>query len=234
MTVSDMLIELRISCGEEAAGKLEAYHHFIIEKNKVINLTGIKEEGESLVKNVYDSLTAYEAELFPAGGRVLDLGTGAGFPGMALAILRPDMQVVLMDAIQKKLTCVEEGAALAGVSNSKCLHMRAEDGGRRKKLREVFDVVTARAVKSLPVIAEWALPFVREGGAFIAMKGPGAEEELAAAGKILGLMHAELSRKKTLTLPTGETRTVLYFKKTGPAPKNFPRKVGIAEKNPIV
>lgn len=129
---------------------------------------------------------------------------------------------------------MEEAAASVGVKNVKCLHMRAEEGGRRKKLRETFDVVTARAVKSLPVVAEWSLPFVKEGGVFLAMKGPGAEEELAAAGKLLSLMETSLEGKKELRLPTGEERCILRLRKHGPAPKTFPRKTGIAEKNPIL
>ena len=234
VTVQDILAALAISADEETAGKIAAYHGRIMEMNAHINLTGIKDTEESLVKNVYDSLTAYDPAYFPEGGRVLDLGTGAGFPGAVLAALRPDMQFVLMDSIQKKLRCVETAAEEAGIKNVKCLHMRAEEGGRRKKLRETFDVVTARAVKSLPVVAEWALPFVKEGGVFLAMKGPGAEEELAAARPLLALMHTELESKKECTLPTGETRCILCLRKHGPAPKTFPRKVGMAEKSPIL
>lgn len=234
MTTAEMMAALGIPANEEIAEKLERYNHLIMKMNERINLTGIKQEEESLVKNVYDSLTVYNPAYFPEGGRLLDLGTGAGFPGAILAILRPDMQVVLMDSIQKKLSCIENGAEELGLKNIKCVHMRAEEGGRRKKLRETFDVVTARAVKSMPVISEWALPFVKEGGTFIAMKGPGAEAELADASAILSLMHTRLTEKKELTLPSGETRVVLYLSKEGPAPKNFPRKVGIADKNPIL
>ncbi len=234
MTIIEMMAALGLPADEETAGKLAGYNHLIMKMNERINLTGIKDEEESLVKNVYDSLTVYEPEDFPQGGRLLDLGTGAGFPGAVLALLRPDMQAVLMDSIQKKLSCIEEAAGALGAKNIRCVHMRAEDGGRRKKLRETFDVVTARAVKSLPVIAEWALPFVKVGGLFIAMKGPGAAEELKAAEKILSLMETHVERKKELRLPTGEVRHILYLRKTGPAPKNFPRKVGIAEKSPIV
>ncbi len=228
-----MLAALGIAAGEETAARIAAYHDRIMAMNASINLTGIRDADESLVKNVYDSLTAYDPAYFPEGGRALDLGTGAGFPGMILALLRPDMQFVLMDSIQKKLRCVEEAGAAAGAENVKCLHMRAEEGGRRKKLRETFDVVTARAVKSLPVVAEWALPFVKEGGVFLAMKGPGADEELAAAARLLALMETKLEAKKDLRLPSGEERCILVLRKTGPAPKTFPRKVGVAEKNPI-
>lgn len=229
-----MLAALGIAAEEETAARIAAYHDRIMAMNASINLTGIRDADESLVKNVYDSLTAYDPAYFPEGGRALDLGTGAGFPGMILALLRPDMQFVLMDSIQKKLRCVEEAGAAAGAENVKCLHMRAEEGGRRKKLRETFDVVTARAVKSLPVVAEWALPFVKEGGVFLAMKGPGADEELAAAARLLALMETKLEAKKDLRLPSGEERCILVLRKTGPAPKTFPRKVGVAEKNPIL
>lgn len=229
-----MLAALGIAAGEETAARIAAYHDRIMAMNASINLTGIRDADESLVKNVYDSLTAYDPAYFPEGGRALDLGTGAGFPGMILALLRPDMQFVLMDSIQKKLRCVEEAGAAVGAENVKCLHMRAEEGGRRKKLRETFDVVTARAVKSLPVVAEWALPFVKEGGVFLAMKGPGADEELVAAARLLALMETKLEAKKDLRLPSGEERCILVLRKTGPAPKTFPRKVGVAEKNPIL
>ncbi len=233
MTTVDILTSLGLA-DEETAKRLAVYHDTILTLNRHINLTGIKDPDESLSKNVYDSLSAYDANYFPEGGRFLDLGTGAGFPGALLAILRPDMQAILMDAVQKKLTCVEKALAAAGAKNAKCLHMRAEDGGRRRKLRESCDVVIARAVKSLPVICEWALPFLKTGGTFIAMKGPGAEDELAAAQKILALMETTLTKTKTVTLPTGEIRKILYFTKNAPTPKTFPRKVGIAEKSPIV
>lgn len=124
-----MLAALGIPAGEETAERIAAYHDRIMDMNASINLTGIKDREESLIKNVYDSLTVYDPACFPEGGRALDLGTGAGFPGMILAILRPDMQFVLMDSIQKKLRCVEEAAASVGVKNVKCLHMRAEEGG---------------------------------------------------------------------------------------------------------
>lgn len=234
MTIEEMLASLGIACAADTAERLAVYHAAIMEMNQHINLTGIKDAEESLMKNLYDSLTVYDAAYFPEGGRALDLGTGAGFPGAVLAILRPDMHFVLMDAVQKKLNCVDAAAKKAGAKNIECLHMRAEDGGRRRKLRETFDVVTARAVKSMPVISEWALPFVKEGGIFAAMKGPGAEEELAAAGKILGIMETSPLARKQLTLPTGEERVILYLKKEGATPKTFPRKAGIAEKAPIL
>lgn len=234
MTVKEMMEALGLPANEDAAKKLTEYNAMVIEMSQRVNLTGIKDIEESLIKNVYDSLTVYQDAYFPEKGRVMDLGTGAGFPGVPLAILRPDMQVVLVDSIQKKLTFIEGACAKLGIKNVKCIHMRAEEGGRRRKTRENFDVVTARAVKSMPVISEWAMPFVKVGGIFAAMKGPGAEDELKQAGKILRELKGELVEKKDLTLPTGEKRCILYIKKTAPCPKTYPRKVGVAEKKPII
>lgn len=234
MTACEMMEALGLPANEEAALKLTEYNAMVIAMSKKVNLTGIKDVEESLIKNVYDSLTVYDEKYFPQKGRVLDLGTGAGFPGVPLAILRPDMQFILVDSIQKKLNFIEGACANLGIKNVKCLHIRAEEGGRRRKTREAFDVVTARAVKAMPIISEWAIPFVRVGGVFAAMKGPGADEEMKTAGKILRELHGTLEEKKELTLPGGDRRTILYIRKTAPCPKNYPRKVGIAEKKPVL
>lgn len=234
MTALEMMEALGFPADEEKAAKLTEYNAMVIAMSKKVNLTGIKDVDESLIKNVYDSLTVYDEKYFPEKGKVLDLGTGAGFPGVPLAILRPDMLFVLVDSIQKKLTFVEDACKNLGIKNVKCVHMRAEEGGRRRKTREAFDVVTARAVKAMPIISEWALPFVKVGGVFAAMKGPGAMEEMKQAGKILRELHAELSEKKEFELPGGDKRCILYLKKTAPCSKTYPRKVGIAEKKPII
>ena len=196
MTVREMMEALGLAADEEAAGKLTEYNDLLMEMNKKVNLTGIKDTEESLVKNVYDSMTVYNEKYFPRDGRILDLGTGGGFPGIPLAVLRPDMQVILMDSVLKKLNFIESAAAKLEIKNVKIMHMRAEEGGRRRKTRESFDVVTARAVKMLPVIAEWAMPFVKVGGIFAAMKGPGAEEEIKDAGKFCRNVRASLSKKR--------------------------------------
>lgn len=164
MTVREIVETLGLAADEDAVRKMAEYNAMVIAMSRKMNLTGIKDAEESLVKNIYDSLTVYEEKYFPKNGRMLDLGTGAGFPGIPLAILRPDMQVVLVDSVLKKLVFIENAAAKLGIKNIKILHIRAEEGGRRRKTRETFDMVTARAVKMLPVIAEWGIPFVKEDG----------------------------------------------------------------------
>lgn len=234
MTIKEIAEELSFPMNEQALKKLTLYNNRVIEIGKHINLTGIKTTEESLIKNVYDSLTVYEPDYFPTNSKLLDLGTGAGFPGIPLSIIREDLDVILMDSIQKKLLFIEKTALELGIKNVKIQHVRAEEAGRRRKMRETFDVVTARAVKMLPIISEWALPFVKVGGIFAAMKGPGAKDELAQSQKILHELHAEVEKIKNLTLPTGEERTILYIRKTAPCPKTYPRKIGIAEKKPIL
>ena len=135
MTALEMMEALGFPADEEKAAKLTEYNAMVIAMSKKVNLTGIKDVDESLIKNVYDSLTVYDAKYFPEKGKVLDLGTGAGFPGVPLAILRPDMLFVLVDSIQKKLTFVEDACKNLGIKNVKCVHMRAEEGGRRRKTR---------------------------------------------------------------------------------------------------
>ena len=158
MTVREIVETLGLAADEDAVRKMAEYNAMVIAMSRKMNLTGIKDAEESLVKNIYDSLTVYEEKYFPKNGRMLDLGTGAGFPGIPLAILRPDMQVVLVDSVLKKLVFIENAAAKLGIKNIKILHIRAEEGGRRRKTRETFDMVTARAVKMLPIIAELGYP----------------------------------------------------------------------------
>ena len=138
-----------------------------------------------------------------------------------------------MDAIRKKLRFIEEAAEILGVSNMTVVHSRAEDAARDGAFRDHFDVVTARAVKSMPVISEWALPFVKKGGIFAAMKGPGAQDELRDASGILSLMGTRLESEKECILPSGEKRVILYLRKNSLTPKRFPRKAGEAERKPI-
>lgn len=234
MTIRELLEKSGTVITEEQAQAMEKYNDLVLRKNLVMNLTAVREKEASLVKNVCDSLTAYEEDCFPERGKYLDLGTGAGFPGMILAILRPDMMAVLLDSLEKRLRFIESAAEEIKVENVRVIHMRAEDGGRRRKLREQFDVVTARAVKTLPILLEWALPFVKPGGVFIAMKGPLAEEELKQSERALKVLSGKLEKKKDMVLPDGSRRCILYIRKTGPCDKIYPRKPGIAEKNPLI
>lgn len=178
---------LGIAVDETAAEKLDIYARLLVEWNEKMNLTAITDPEGIVLKHFVDSLTALP--LLPKTPfSLIDVGTGAGFPGLPLAILRGDMQLTLLDSLNKRLIFLEEVCRAVGVSAMR-IHARAEEGGRRPDLRDKFDVATARAVAGLPVLCELCLPFVKVGGRFLALKGPDApreKEEAARAVKTLG------------------------------------------------
>ena len=170
-----------VSLDEAAAEKLELYARLLVQWNERMNLTAITDPEGILRKHFVDSLTALPH--LPAGPcRLIDVGTGAGFPGVPLAVVRGDLQLTLLDSLNKRLVFLRELCAALELPVT-LIHARAEEGGRQPALREQFDVATARAVAALPVLAEYCLPFVKQGGRFIAMKGPEGEAEAAAAAK---------------------------------------------------
>ena len=210
------------------------FAQLLISRNKEMNLTSLVEPEEIAVKHFVDSFTCLDVGLWPEGCRAVDVGTGAGFPGIPLAILRPDMSWVLIEALRKRVAFVKEAAAELGLTQVHCLHVRAEDLGRDPAARESFDVAVARAVSRLPVLLEYCVPLVKVGGGFIAMKGPEGEEEMAeaqTAAKTLGVKAAALKR---LELPGGGgRRTLIWYQKVHPTPSAYPRRAGIAQKRPL-
>ncbi len=197
--------DLKAACSEfglvldnAAIKRLQKYAELLVEWNKVMNLTAITDSAEILSKHFYDCLLMFKHFEIPKGAGLIDVGTGAGFPGMVLKAVRPDLNITLLDGLQKRLNFLNE------VSNSlnlqvTLLHDRAEEAGRKKELREQFDFATARAVAKMQVLSEYCLPFVKVGGMFIALKGPTAAEELTAsknALKLLGGNNGETTFEK--------------------------------------
>lgn len=205
----------------------------LLTENQKMNLTAIKEEHAIILLHYADSLTA--TRFLPQNARVADIGCGAGFPCLPLAICRPDLSVLALDSTEKRIRYVEETAKLLGCENIEAATMRAEDGGHGA-LREQFDVCTARAVAPLPALCELCLPFVRAGGTFLAMKGRRGEteaQEAAAAIRRLGGGDVTLH---TVTLSGGaeeETRTLIEIKKIKPTPPEFPRPWAKILKKPL-
>ena len=209
------------------------------EKNKVMNLTAVDDDQGIAMKHFIDSLTLcsyIREEEEKAGGktiRLADVGTGAGFPGLPLKISMPELDVTLMDSLAKRLNFLGEVVERLGLEKVSLVHTRAEDGGRDKKYREKYDVVTARAVARLPVLAEYCLPFVKVGGVFLAMKGH-AEEEVQDAGKAIATLGGTIEKTDTFTLPgTDMERTVVVIRKIRPTPPKYPRKAGTPAKEPL-
>ncbi len=218
---------LGIAVDETAAEKLDIYARLLVEWNEKMNLTAITDPEGIVLKHFVDSLTALP--LLPKTPfSLIDVGTGAGFPGLPLAILRGDMQLTLLDSLNKRLIFLEEVCRAVGVSATR-IHARAEEGGRRPDLRDKFDVATARAVAGLPVLCELCLPFVKVGGRFLALKGPDAPREKEEAARAVKTLGGRFGEGVAVTLPNpaaeGGTseRHILVVEKTVATPKKFPR-----------
>ena len=214
--------------------KLEQYRDLLLEWNEHVNLTAITDPEEIRIKHFEDSLTCLKTDLFTSGVKVIDVGTGAGFPGLPLAMARPDISVTLLDSLKKRLSFLDEVIRQTDTKNAVTVHARAEDGGRDKKLREQFDIVVSRAVSRLSVLCEYTLPYLKVGGTLIAMKGPSAEEELAEAKNAISVLGGgEATLQKTALEDESLSHCLVLIKKVRPTPTTYPRKAGTPTKNPL-
>jgi len=213
---------------------LERFADLMEAKNKVLNLTNIRDRKDFMVKQILNSLMLGKFVNFESGNYVADLGTGGGFPGIPLAIAYPEVQFFLVDSVQKKIRAVEEFVEQLGLKNVKGFSDRIEVLGQDSDYRQRFDLVTAQALAPLPVLLELAMPLVRVGGVFAAMKGPNYPEEIAQSkGAMKSLVLGEPTIK-SYKLPDGVgSRHLLMFHKTKSTPPQYPRAVGIPNKDPL-
>ena len=206
----------------------------LMEANRRVNLTALRTEEEVVVKHFLDSLTLLALPLWDGPWRVLDLGTGAGFPGLPLKIVRPELEITLLDATRKKVDFVAQAIEALGLKGAKALWGRAEEVARLPEHREAYHRVVARAVAPLCVLAELSLPFLALGGRMVALKGPRAEEELASLPQALALLGGRLAEVRALALPfLGEGRSLVVLEKGAPTPGRFPRRAGVPAKHPL-
>ncbi len=220
---------------KEQAAAYQSYFTLLLDWNQRVNLTAITEPQEVAVKHMVDSLTCLAPEVFPPGASVIDVGTGAGFPGLPLKIYRPDLKLTLLDSLQKRLKFLAAVLDELAIKDVALVHYRAEDGGRDKELRERFQVAVSRAVARLPVLAELCLPFVKPGGYFVALKGSQYQEEADEAEYVLSVLGARLEKIQPVRLPgLDDVRAVLYIKKIRTMSPEFPRRAGIPEKKPLI
>ena len=219
-----------ISASAEQVEALERYAALLVEWNEKMNLTAIVDPEGIRVKHFLDSALALR--YLDLSGRVVDVGTGAGFPGLVWAILRPDLEITLLDSLQKRLTFLEAVCRELGVRAS-LVHARAEDAGRDPALRERFDCATARAVAGMNVLSEYCLPLVKTGGVFAALKGPQMEEEMAAARKAIRVLGGEVERVESYELIGGDQRRLAIVRKARPTGKQYQRQGGKVKKNPL-
>lgn len=206
---------------QDVISKLDAFAEMLIEKNKVMNLTAILDPDGIAVKHFADSLSLLKAIEIKDNAKILDLGTGAGFPGIPLLIAKPGLEMTLIDSTAKKLAFVSESIDNLGL-NAEVLHTRAEEAGRNPQYREKYDIVCSRAVAALNVLCEFCLPFVKVGGTFAAMKGAQAEEEIILAENAIKTLGGTIKDKFSFRLSDGE-RTIVIIEKTKPTPVKYPR-----------
>ena len=214
----------------EALRRFRVYYDLLEERNRVMNLTAISGEDESAAKHFLDS-AAPLLRFSLAGKSAVDVGTGAGFPGLPLRILVPDLQLTLLDAQQKRVDFLTEVCAALGFADVRCLHARAEECAG---LREAFDFALARAVARLNLLCELCLPYVKVGGAFLALKGPGVTEELDEAARAVKLLGAEVEEVFDYAIPGEELRhNIVVLRKIAPTPKQYPRRFAQMKKSPL-
>ncbi len=219
---------------EEQLSRFERYYELLIEWNQKMNLTAITEPREVAVKHMIDSLSAWDDSLFSPEASLVDVGTGAGFPGIPLKILYPGLKLTLLDSLNKRIRYLQTVVDELGLTDVRCIHARAEEAARQKEYREQFDIAVSRAVARLPILAEYCLPFVKKGGIFAALKGMQYEQEAQEARKALGMLGGQLAAVHPVQLPGLEDkRAVIYVRKTGKTPAAYPRKAGTPEKNPL-
>ena len=206
----------------EAADRLEAYGNLLLEWNEKFNLTAITEPGEVLYKHFYDCLLFFSAADVKNGAKIIDVGAGAGFPSVVLKIARTDIDITMLDSLNKRVTFLNEVLKRLCLSG-KALHLRAEEAGTDEKYREKFDIACARAVANLNVLSEYCAPFVKPGGEFVAMKGGEAETEAAGALNAFKVLGLEKPRIIFKNLRENEKRSFVIAKKISQTPPKYPR-----------
>jgi 16S rRNA (guanine527-N7)-methyltransferase len=238
--LDNYLNSLNISLPAESYEKLETYYHMVVEKNKVMNLTAITDEEEFALKHFADSLSVINA--FPefaekaSSGKcsLIDVGTGAGFPGIPLKIAFPELKLTLLDSLQKRVNFLNEVITELRLTGIDAIHSRAEDGASDRALREHFDFAVSRAVAALPVLSEYCIPFVKKGGFFISYKSADIDEELSTSQRAVKLLGGKVRDCRKITLPESDIgRSFVIIEKINSTPKAYPRKAASIKKEPL-
>ena len=217
---------------EKQLQQFEDYMKLLLEWNEKINLTAITEEDDIILKHFVDSLTI--SKYIKKNSNIVDVGTGAGFPGIPVKIAHEDVDVTLVDSLNKRILFLNEVIEKLKLQKVQTLHFRAEEFGQNKKYRESFDIATSRAVANLSTLVEYLLPLVKVGGICICMKGSEVEEELENSKKAIQILGGKIENVEEFTLPDSDIkRNIVIIKKVNQTPNKYPRKAGTPSKEPI-
>ncbi|MBO5395164.1 MAG: 16S rRNA (guanine(527)-N(7))-methyltransferase RsmG [Clostridia bacterium] len=220
-----------IELSEKQAEQFEQYYTYLVEENEKFNLTAITEKNDVVIKHFIDSVLPFHD--IPQNASVIDVGTGAGFPGVPLKIVRPDIHVTLLDSLNKRVEFLKRLCERLGLEEVTFVHARAEDYCKEK--REKFDIAISRAVAALPTLAEYLLPFVRKGGNALMYKAEKADEEIKAGEKAIKTLGGRVEKVKNYLLEEVDgTRNVVFIAKITPTPSKYPRPKNLPKTKPIV
>ena len=229
-----ILKEINVELTDNQCDQFDKYYEMLIETNKVMNLTSITEYDEVIIKHFIDSLLVVNIFDINQSKKMIDVGTGAGFPGIPIAIMDEDKKITLLDSLNKRINFLNLVINELGLKNVKTIHSRAEDGAKTKELREKFDIATSRAVANMAVLSEFCLPYVKVGGSFVSLKGPAIEEELEGSRNAIGVLGGKLKNIIEVEIEgTDLNHNIVIVNKIKECPSNYPRKAGVVSKKPI-
>ncbi|MGN0027552.1 MAG: 16S rRNA (guanine(527)-N(7))-methyltransferase RsmG [Clostridium sp.] len=227
-------LEAGIDLTENQYNQFIEYMKLLQEWNEKINLTAITEDEEVIKKHFIDCIKAFKSDAVKNAKTVIDVGTGAGFPGLPIAIMNPNINVTLLDSLNKRINFLNTVVAKLQLKNVVTIHSRAEDGARKVELRENFDVATSRAVANMAVLSEFCLPYVKLNGYFVALKGPAIDEEIREGKKAIETLGGELESIIEVNIEKSDLKhNIVEIKKIRKCPKTYPRKAGSINKKPI-
>lgn len=224
--------KFEIVLDDEAFSRLDTFAEMLIETNKTFNLTAIKEPDDVTVKHFADCLSIFRYVDIPENAKIIDVGTGAGFPGLVLKLFRPDIQMTFLDSTRKRLGFIENVLKECDVQGE-IVHMRAEEAAQLSKYREKYDFATARAVAALPVLSEYCLPFVKVGGSFISMKSADSNEELIESKQAISILGGNVTEDILFDLVEDMPRRIVRVKKNSQTPTKYPRPSAQIAKKPL-
>lgn len=228
------LEDLGITASDKVLNDFNIYREILVDWNQKMNLTGIEDEKEVYIKHFLDSVSSVKDNYIKDGVSIIDVGTGAGFPGLPLRICLENIKLTLLDSLNKRINFLQEVSNSLELDNIEFIHGRAEDFGKLEEYREQYDIATARAVAGLPILMEFCVPFIKVGGHFVCLKGPNANLELEESKAAMEALGIEFVDKIDVELPeTDLNHNILVFKKVKSTPDKYPRKAGKPSKTPI-